>query len=1062
MRRELGWVVAVFAGAAPLRAQDAKPGDVRAENVTIQLLPGKETPPPPPSPGYTGRFSSKDLRALLDEHQNRLPISMQSKEQKLMLLDAIDRINMEAVVDALTDYFKANFKGRFDPKHDLVVAPVPSDKQIKLDAPKLKDKTYTGPATEITGFMVHNLSEAEFIAIAVRVLQTSRQLLDSGDPLYDRSAKDYYKSVAEFDVKRLSKATEDAAKIEEKRKNARKRIGEALGIYDAAGDKVIEGREAAWGKESRRFSFIVKDGKFVERLKPIVEDVNMEMEMAGFAPPGPLDRPGVYYDPDIKNVDVVMPKSMVAEFLAILDDVERRMAEDFIISIEAVRLTDRDITTGALASRLTGGFQGVTDVSRFRSSNVIRELGLNSLLAVANQQLQVSTLGNVAAGTFPDGVAPITIASPRLPPPRFEPAPTLVGGNLRVGAEDIFFDGRQESYGFSYVSPDGQVHTLGFDVVDSLRQLWDRIERNLIVHKIMKVEKLTKFTVPVGPQTKTYDGIAAIISQEDQQLIVATGTGAISQISATAGTWLVIENFEITPTPGSSTALTDDERSEVEGRVLLTMLLRDPYFSTDSKRTLLGIKDRVALREALEAEYQKVADAMVKTVSDGRTYRTIYDRRRNETMEDATVEKKERNSTITLNFFSSQGNIVQTPGSTQLGSANDLTSFTTLLKPNKVTPISSFMTKSSSSAESESAITGQAKGERTDQAKSMTHLVIRARFPTSEREELDLIEGRHLGYFSLPMSKEGISKVEIPMLSSSEHPLTRLSKLRVGLMFETLQSDRIKDYSVFVNPNKFPGSVPREVFNAAMTRFLMNQKIIADSPNRDAAIAADYVQQFTVSVRSLIEYDKDFFDAPNLALQNLAQWNDPIAIALALNNSPNRFALDRLIEMLDALGAQLVPDEYVEKYLAHAEPSFLGPTRLFPLSFEEIRVIRRDAAAHLLRAKQAYGDAFLEAISDILALGSYRLERPDLVKGAALEGRQRLVVFNLGGENASQPEIVEQAHGDFMLLKSGGFKGKLFEPSFLGLEDMAKDRRALVIYGKEALAYENDWKVYSY
>ena len=80
-----------------------------------------------------------------------------------------------------------------------------------------------------------------------------------------------------------------------------------------------------------------------------------------------------------------------------------------------------------------------------------------------------------------------------------------------------------EELGFSYIGPDGIRHTLTSEVVDSLREFWDRIERNLIVHKIKKTDSLTDYTVPVGPNTNTYKGIAALISQENQQQVVAHG-----------------------------------------------------------------------------------------------------------------------------------------------------------------------------------------------------------------------------------------------------------------------------------------------------------------------------------------------------------------------------------------------------------------------------------------------------------------------------------------------------------------------------------------------------------
>ena len=126
------------------------------------------------------------------------------------------------------------------------------------------------------------------------------------------------------------------------------------------------------------------------------------MNLAGFAPPSSLDQPGIYYDEEIGDVDIVLPAPMLGDFLNNADAYERRMAEDAIISIEAVRLTDRDIVAGAVAARLDAKIQGVHNKDRFSNRSIYRELGLNSLLAVANQNLQIRTLTAVAAGGIPD------------------------------------------------------------------------------------------------------------------------------------------------------------------------------------------------------------------------------------------------------------------------------------------------------------------------------------------------------------------------------------------------------------------------------------------------------------------------------------------------------------------------------------------------------------------------------------------------------------------------------------------------------------------------------------
>ncbi len=1027
------------------------------ETVTIQLKPSEADRVDPPI-RFTARFTAEDLTALLLDHTDELPLALRINSGATR--DALERVNMGVLAKTLAGYLAEHFPQRFDPGRDLISKPVETENQVALQVDGWKAPTYSGPRTEIAGFLIHDVTEREYIRVSARVMQTARQLLDSGDPLLDRQSEEYYRLLAQGELDQLMAIAAEEERVADEREQARRQIGAALGVVDPT-NGAPTGKAAQWLKETRRYSYIVKEGKFIERLRPVVQALNTRVALSGFSPPNPLDQAGVHFDPDLGDVDIVLPRSMVAQFLELADGLEKRMAEDYIISIEAVRLTDREIVNGAVASRLNAQVQGVHDVQRFNSEAVIRRLGLNSLMAVANQQLQLATLRSIATGAFPDGVGPVTIASPELPGVRMAPEATTIGSTFSVGADDIFFDGREQRYGFSYVGPDGIEHSLSLDIVDSLREFWDRIERNLIVHKIKKDDVLTKFTVPVGPETKTYEGLAALISQEDQQLIVATGTGAISEISATAGTWLVINDFEISPIPGSSTTLSREENEALTDSVLMTMLMRDPLIESETKLQLLEATDEGALRALLQRHFQQNKSRKAGLHHGARVYEEVFEQRELQVKADAAVEKKERNSIITLNFFSSQGNIIQSPGATQLGAANDLTSFTTELRPNMVTPISSFFTRQGSGATGTSPLSGIDQGEQRNSDKTMTHLVIRARFPNAERERRDLEEGRHLGYFKLPLTREHESKVELPLLSSSEHPLDRLAGLRFGLIFETLNPERVRKPFSLLNPNRFPGTVREDVHEAAMTRMLMMARIIADSPGRDEGLTRDYKTRFIIAVRSLLEYDEDFFDAPNFALRNLAQWNDPDRISVALNNSPNRFALDRLIAMLDEIGVLLIPDEYDEKHLARARKDFLGPKRLVPLTKEELRTLRRDVAIHFLRTQEACGDAFLEATSNILGLGTYRNERKRILN-TPLHSYRDLVIFARGGRRHSDPEAYEAACDDFLLLKDGGYRGKLFEPSFLGLEHMAKDRRKFVRHGPEILEEANRWQPYRF
>ncbi len=1020
-----------------------------AETVTIQLRPGESAAAQPPAPVFAVRVTAEDLVALV----NAEPLSPQFEleSQRQAAVAALKQIAMAPLLDALGDVLTNEFADRFDPAKELITVPVPEAARVRIDTPDLTPNVYHGPEHEIVGFILHRVSKGEFKTLAVRVIQTARQLLDSGEPTFNRTAPDYYQRMAEREIDKLRDRLRRRAEDARKRNEIKAHVAEALGL-ERDGNGAYTG-EVEWLKESRRFSYIVKEGKFIQRLEPLVRHINEEMEIAGFAPPSALDRPGIYYDAEIGDVEIVLPKQMLDDFLEQADAFERRMAEDAIISIEAVRITDRDIISGALASRLNAQIQGVHDSkSGFKKTSILRELGLNAILAVANQDLQVRALEGIAAGTVPEGIQPVQIAPPTLPPVVFQRTATTIGSTSSIGADPIFFDGREQVYGFSYTSPDGIDHRLSLEVVDSLRETWERIERNLIVHKIKKTDSLTSFSVPVGPETKTYNGIAALISQENQQLIVATGTGAISEISATAGTWLVIEGFEITPIPGSSTTLTEEEQRAIESKVLLTMFLRDPRTEAGFKRKLLKADTTAELRSLLRTRAEEYENRPIHSGREPRSYGTVFDERYAQVLADERFEKKERNSVITLTFYSSQGNIVQTPGTTQLGDANDLTSFTTELRPNVVTPISSFFTKGGSGTTGTSPLTGVPKGEQTDQSKTMTHLVVRARFPTIGREDADREEGRFTGYFELPIQREPASSVDLPFLSSSEHPAERLAKLRFGLMFPVLDRQRVRKPFARFNPQRFPGDVSRDAWETATTRMLMVRKIIGDSPGASAALASDFVMRFIVEVRSLLEYDKDFFDAPSFALRNMTHWNDPDRIRLALNQSPGRFALERLVGLLDELGEQLVPNEYADDFLAVSPPSGLRARRIYPVSDDQLRLLRRDVAAHYLRFKEVYGDAFLEAVSKILKLGTYATTEERTLEAGPFRGYLDLVVFNQGADTLSNPARYEAAHQAFLFLKKGGHKGKLFERSMLSLEHLPDDQRTAVYRDRDILA----------
>ncbi len=1029
----------LFSQAPPAATQPA------AESLTIELRrPPGDAPDAPVR--FTARISPESLAALFESDQ--LPAPFRAGAEKASMLNAIERVNMAALVDEIAPFLERQFARRFQPDRDMLVRRVPDDKQLAIDAADIFDQRYFGPKNEIVGLLIHDVTEREYIEAALRILQRARQLYESGDPVYDRRSDQYWRWLADRELAEIRDARRRGDLSQVEKNETRRRIAKALGIEDNQDASTAPN----WLKESRRFSYIIRDGQFIERLRPLVERINREMEIAGFAPPGPLDKPGIYFDPEIGDVDIVLPRDMLTDFLAQADEFERRMAEDAIISIEAVRLTDREIIEGAIATRMNAQIQGVHDVERFNRKSVFTELGLNSLIAVANQQLTAQTLSGVGSGALPIGTPPITVAPPTLPPIRVGNEATVLGLTFSVGADDVFFDGRQQVTGFSYIGPDGIAHTMTTETVDSLRELWERIERNLIVHKIKKTGTLTEFSVPVGPNTRTYKGIAALISQENQQLVVATGTGAISEIQATAGTWLVIEDFNIAPIPGSSTTLSREERDEIRLRVLLTMFLRDPFAPVDVKRELLAAASRSDLSRRLNDLLEMKGPAYLRPGDPRRTYSAAFADRLNAALADEAVEKKEENSSITLTFFSSQGNIIQSPGTTQLGDANDLTSFTTVLSPNEVTPISSFFTKTGSGLEGSSIMTDLARGERINNEKSMTHLLIRARFPTRQRELADRVEGPNLGYYELPLQRKPPSDVDVPFLSSSEHPCQRLAKFRFGLMFPVLDRSRIKRPLNNANPNRFPGDVPPDAWRTATTRLMLIQRIIADAGGSTAGLPADYVRRFETEVRSLLEYDEDFFRAPNIALRNMRHWNDPERIIRALDGSPGRFALSRLVAMLDELGAALVPDEYARQYLAWSpDVSLFKWRRVYPLDDDTLWRLRRDVAVHFLRLREAYGDSFLEAAANLLQLGTYRATEESVLVAAPFVDYRYLVVMDQSGSLNADPELYRQAQEDFLFLKQGGHVGALFEKSFVELDHLAPRCRALFYRGSDIL-----------
>ena len=93
----------------------------------------------------------------------------------------------------------------------------------------------------------------------------------------------------------------------------------------------------------------------------------------------------------------------------------------------------------------------------------------------------------------------------------------------------------------------------------------------------------------------------------------------------------------------------------------------------------------------------------------------------------------------------------------------------------------------------------------------------------------------------------------------------------------------------------------------------------------------------------------------------------------------------------------------------------------------------------------------MEGISTLLGLGSYRAMDICPYRKATLNGYADLVVFDRSGKAMADQQLFEEARGKFQLLRDGGIKGGMFEPSYQVLEHMDRPHRAYVIRGGEVL-----------
>ena len=104
-----------------------------------------------------------------------------------------------------------------------------------------------------------------------------------------------------------------------------------------------------------------------------------------------------------------------------------------------------------------------------------------------------------------------------------------------------------------------------------------------------------------------------------------------------------------------------------------------------------------------------------------------------------------------------------------------------------------------------------------------------------------------------------------------------------------------------------------------------------------------------------------------------------------------------------------------------------------------------------MRTEEVFGDAFLEAIAMILDLPTYQSFSYSEVTGKVFRGYRDLVIFDNSTAAFSLNGDAKEAHDHFILLRNGGYKGKLFEPSLEYLEDLDDADEMYIIRGADIL-----------
>jgi hypothetical protein len=106
-----------------------------------------------------------------------------------------------------------------------------------------------------------------------------------------------------------------------------------------------------------------------------------------------------------------------------------------------------------------------------------------------------------------------------------------------------------------------------------------------------------------------------------------------------------------------------------------------------------------------------------------------------------------------------------------------------------------------------------------------------------------------------------------------------------------------------------------------------------------------------------------------------------------------------------------------------------------------------------MRIEEIFGDAFLEAVSVLLGLGTYRSLDYEQVIAGPFHGYENLVLFDEQSAQVGRNEACRQAHEHFLLLRGGGYRGGLFKPSLEYIEHLDAADRDYLIRGTEILRH---------